>query len=66
MSARLLRLPDVKAITGLSKSSVYGLMAEGRFPAARKVTPRITVWIEDEVNAWVESIANGNHVATEC
>ncbi|MBH1833097.1 AlpA family phage regulatory protein [Stenotrophomonas maltophilia] len=62
--SRLLRLPDVKDITGLSKSSVYGLMAEGRFPAARKITPRIAVWVAAEVEAWVEAVANGNQMAT--
>ncbi|HFF6212256.1 MULTISPECIES: AlpA family phage regulatory protein [Stenotrophomonas] len=62
--SRLLRLPDVKAITGLSKSSVYGLMAEGRFPPSRKITPRIAVWVAAEVEAWVKAVANGNQTAT--
>jgi len=32
MNHKLLRLPDVKSITGLSKSTIYARIAEGTFP----------------------------------
>ncbi|MGM9514234.1 helix-turn-helix transcriptional regulator [Roseateles sp. DB2] len=49
----LLRLPDVLARTGLGKSMVYALMAKGDFPSSVKIGPRVTAWLEGEVDAWV-------------
>lgn len=53
----LLRLPAVLRITGLSRSTIYKLMAEGEFPAARKLTRRSVAWCSADVTQWVESRA---------
>lgn len=52
---RLLRLPAVKAMTGLGRDSIYRLAREDRFPKPRKLTERSSAWREDEVLAWIES-----------
>jgi prophage regulatory protein len=56
---RLLRLPDVKHQTGLSRTTLYELMglpaAQGGFPRPIKVH-RISVWSENEVQSWIESL----------
>ncbi|MBS0442825.1 MAG: AlpA family phage regulatory protein [Proteobacteria bacterium] len=49
---RLLRLPEVKHLTGLGKSAVYDQMSEGRFPRCVKIG-RTSVWPSSEVNAWI-------------
>lgn len=54
-SSRLLRLRDVQRATGLSRSSLYRLASEGRFPSAVKLTPHATAWHESEILAWIES-----------
>lgn len=54
--ARLIRLPEVIARVGLKRSSIYQRMAEGRFPKGRSLGPRCTVWVEAEIDAWVNSI----------
>jgi prophage regulatory protein len=54
--ARLIRLPEVIARVGLKRSSIYQRMAEGRFPKGRSLGPRCTVWVEAEINAWVNTI----------
>ena len=38
---KLLRLPQVKASTGLSKSSIYARIAEGTFPKQIPLGPRL-------------------------
>jgi len=56
---RLLRLPDVLSVTGLSRSMIYLLEAQGKFPQRVKLSLRAVGWPEDEVHQWVEfRIAN--------
>lgn len=52
---RLLRLPDVMAMTGLRKSAIYAAMKDGRFPAPRK-WGRSSMWLQAEVAAWVHQV----------
>ena len=49
----ILRLGDVKSRTGLSKSTIYQLMAEGRFPATISLGGRCVGWIESEIDSWL-------------
>ena len=55
MSTTICRLPDVKAKTGLSRSTIYAMMAESRFPKPIKLSERAVGWAEAEITAWVES-----------
>lgn len=55
--ARLLRLPEVINRVGLRRSAIYQRMSEGRFPKSRSLGPKCTVWVEAEINDWIESIA---------
>ena len=50
---RLLRLPDVEAITGIKKSTIYGLMRKGEFPPCVRITRRMSAWPESKVLSWV-------------
>jgi prophage regulatory protein len=50
----LMRLPEVKAFTGLSKSSVYGQIREATFPAPVRVGARAVAWRRSEVRQWAE------------
>lgn len=49
----ILRLPQVKAITGLSKSSIYAMIASGDFPSQVRLGSRAVGWLADAVFAWV-------------
>lgn len=53
--SRLLRLREVRRATGLSRSTIYRLAAEGRFPSPVKLTAHASAWREDELSAWIES-----------
>lgn len=54
MCQKLLRLNDVKEITGLSRSSIYAAIARSEFPRQISIGARAVGWIEAEVLAWVE------------
>ena len=51
----LLRLPQVKARTGLSRSEIYRRVQSGDFPAPVKLGERASAWPEHEVTAWCEA-----------
>lgn len=49
----LLRLPQVKSQTGLSRSEIYRRVHAGSFPAPIKLGQRASAWAEHEVSGWV-------------
>ena len=50
---RILRLPAVRARTGLARSTIYLAISQGRFPKPISLGPRAVGWIEAEVDAWL-------------
>ena len=59
-----LRLPEVKAVTGLSKTSLYALIREKSFPAPVRLGPRAVAWVRSEVRQWaVERVHASRSVA---
>lgn len=53
MATAILRLPAVKARTGLTRSTIYLRIAEGSFPKPVSLGGRAVGWIEAEVNDWL-------------
>jgi len=53
MATIILRLPTVKARTGLSRSTIYLRISEGNFPKPVSLGGRAVGWIEEEVNDWL-------------
>ena len=53
--AMLLRLPQVKEITGLSRSTIYNWITVGRFPRPAKLGPRSVAWVREEIETWVNA-----------
>lgn len=47
-----IRLPQVKEITGLSKTSLYELMRKQQFPEPVRLGLRSVAWVRSEVNDW--------------
>ncbi len=54
---KILRLPEVQATTGLSRSNIYGLIAKGEFPKQLRLSPRTSGWRLSDVEAWIQSKA---------
>lgn len=53
---RLLRRREVEAMTRLSRSTIYELMARGDFPRPVRIGQRAVAWREDTVSAWISSL----------
>jgi len=54
MATTILRLPEVKSRTGLSRSTIYLRISESRFPKPISLGGRAVGWIEAEINQWLE------------
>lgn len=50
---RILRLPAVRELTGLPRSTLYLYMSKGLFPKPIKLGVRSVGWIQDEVDQWL-------------
>lgn len=48
-----LRLPDVLALVGLSRASVYAKVAEHQFPSPIKLTAHASGWRMGDIRAWL-------------
>ena len=50
----LSRLPQVQARVGLSRSAIYSLKAQGKFPAPITLG-RSIAWVDCEIDDWIKS-----------
>lgn len=59
---RIVRMKDLPSKVGFQPSTIYGLIAEGKFPAPHKLVPggRAAGWFESTIDAWLKSVANQN------
>jgi len=56
MDTQILRIQRVIFRTGLSRSTIYALMAKGEFPKQIKLTGARSVgWLETSVDEWIVS-----------
>ena len=54
MSQNFHRMPMVKFRTGLSRSTIYLLMAKGKFPASILLGDRAVGWLESDIDQWLD------------
>jgi prophage regulatory protein len=54
MAHTILRLPDVRARTGLSRSTIYLRISEGGFPRPVQLGVRAVGWVESEIDEWLD------------
>ena len=52
---KILRRPTVEQVTGLSRSTLYSMIAEGTFPRPVRLGKRAVGWRECDLSAWLES-----------
>jgi len=51
---RMLRIKSVSQKLDTGKSTIWLWLAEGKFPEPIKLSPRITVWKESDIDEWIE------------
>jgi prophage regulatory protein len=52
---RILRLPTVLALTGLSRSTLYRKIQAGQFPKQIAISTRCAGWRNSAVSAWLHN-----------
>lgn len=58
------RLPHVRQVTGLSRSTIYLLVSRGQFPAPVRLSERAVGWPASDVHGWIERrISQGRKAA---
>ena len=50
---RIMRLKEVMDTTGVGRSYIYKLIADGVFPKPVPLGARATGWVSDEVESWI-------------
>jgi len=56
MLPKILRRKDIENQFGLSRSTIYAMMANGRFPKPVKLGHRAVGWRSDELQSWFENM----------
>ncbi len=51
----IIRLPEVKKTTGLSRSTIYKMMMENTFPATISLGAKSVGWLESDIQEWIKS-----------
>lgn len=55
MADKHLRRRAVEQLTGLSRSTIYDLMAKGQFPRPVRLTGKAVAWPESAIAEWLAS-----------
>lgn len=53
---RLLRIHDLRHITGLARSTVYAKMQLGDFPQPVRLHGKCIAWKASEIDAWIAAL----------
>lgn len=62
MNDKIHRRPSVEDWTGLSRSTLYDMIAKGSFPKPIRLGKRAVGWRESQINEWLterEAASNG-------
>jgi prophage regulatory protein len=63
-AGRFMRVDDVIASTGLSRATIYRLVATRDFPAQHRLTVRCIGWWEKDVETWLNNRRAGHPMVT--
>jgi prophage regulatory protein len=56
---RFLRLAGVRHRVPYSRSTIYQLIAQGKFPKPYSIGERAVAWLEEDIDAWIERVRAG-------
>ncbi|OBT20919.1 hypothetical protein A9266_12900 [Vibrio tasmaniensis] len=56
----IIRVSEVKALTGLSHATLYRLISQNKFPAQLELGARCVGWRRHEVQEWIDTRPNVN------
>lgn len=53
MLAKHYRRTEIESLTGLSRSTIYDLMAKDKFPRPVRMTAKAVAWPESKIAEWL-------------
>ena len=56
----LLRRPEVEAMVGLSRPTIYARMAQNTFPRPVKLGTRAVAWRLSDIQKWISNLQESN------
>lgn len=56
MTDRILREQEVAEVTGLSRTTRWRMVQDGRFPPPLKLTSRNHGWLKSDIDQWLEGL----------
>lgn len=62
MVPRILRRHQLEATLGLSRSSIYQMMASGDFPKPLKIGRRAVGWRAEDIENWLNNLQEHSDV----
>lgn len=62
---KMLRLPEVIELTGLSQTTIWRRERHGEFPRRRKLGGNLVGWRSDEVEEWINDLPVAEEVEAE-
>jgi len=63
MYQKIIRLPAVKEITGLSRSSIYLRMSNCEFPQSISLGSRAIGWLDADIEQWLDERISASKAA---
>ena len=61
---RAIRIKEVIQKVSLSQSTIYAMIAKGKFPKPFELTPGRVAWIETDIDAWLAEKAGRSFAAS--
>ena len=61
VAVMFLRIQAVIRVTGLSRSTLYRLIADESFPRPVRLGPRAVAWRRSDIDAWGEARSTARH-----
>ncbi|HID7224003.1 helix-turn-helix transcriptional regulator [Klebsiella pneumoniae] len=61
----LIRVPEVLRRVGFSRTTMYELIKEGRFPAKVIIGARCVAFVESEIDAWIDNTISNSRVKSK-
>ena len=62
ITVKVIRLPQVEEKVGLSRASIWRLIAAGHLPKPIKISARASGWIESEIDEFIQRRAESRNL----
>ncbi len=56
---KFIRIKEVAELLGIGESTAWLWVKEEKLPKPRKLSPRVTVWKQSEIIAYMENVMGG-------